>query len=138
MLIEDNLDHVKIIQWALERTKTKNRLHVIYDGQSALDTLFSDNIQQGIHREYPDIIFLDLNLPKVDGREVLRKIKRDEQLKTIPVIVMSSSQREDDVKRAYELGANTYISKSLIFEEVTGAIDLIKTYWSSVAQLPPR
>ena len=95
-------------------------------------------MQQGILREYPDIIFLDLNLPKVDGREVLRKIKRDEQLKTIPVIVMSSSQREDDVKRAYELGANTYISKSVIFEEVRDAIDLIKTYWSSVAQLPPR
>lgn len=138
LLIEDNLDHVRIIQWALEQSKTKNRLHVIHDGQTALDSLFSDNSPERYPQDYPDIIFLDLNLPKVDGREVLRKIKGDERLKTIPVIVISSSQRDDDVKRAYELGANTYVSKSLMFEEFTEALDLIKTYWSNVAQLPPK
>ena len=138
LLIEDNLDHIRIIQWALEQSKTKNRLHIIHDGQSALDRLFSGN-RLGDHPfSYPDIIFLDLNLPKVDGREVLRKIKGDQHLKTIPVIVISSSQQDDDVKRAYELGANTYVSKSMKLEEFTKAIDLIKFYWSNVAELPPR
>lgn len=138
LLIEDNLDHVKIIQRALERSTVTNRLQIAHDGQSALDRLFPVNRPGNYPLEYPDIIFLDLNLPKVDGREVLRRIKGDERLKTIPVIVISSSQRDDDVKRAYELGANTYISKSLMFEESIEAIDLIKAYWSNVAELPPK
>lgn len=138
LLIEDNPDHVKIIQWALEQSKSKNRLHVVQDGQSALDRLFTGDSGEDEMRGGPDIIFLDLNLPKVDGREVLRRIKADSRLKSIPVIVISSSQRNDDVRKAYELGANTYVTKSLMFEEFTDAIDHIKTYWWNVAQLPSR
>ncbi len=84
----------------------------------------------------PDLIFLDLNLPKVDGREVLKFIKSTPAYRRIPVIVFSSSEREEDISIAYELGANTYISKSAVFDEFTQAMDVINRYWGQIALLP--
>jgi len=92
--------------------------------------------EEDLPRICPDLIFLDLNLPRVDGREVLRFIKSKPEFRHIPVIVFSSSERDEDIITAYELGANTYISKSAVFEEFSQAMDVINRYWGQVALLP--
>jgi CheY-like chemotaxis protein len=138
LIVDDNPDHIRIISWALEQNKNKVRTILVRDGQTALDHLTSKSLidESGNPSARPDLIFLDLNLPKVDGREVLRFIKSTPTYRRIPVIVFSSSERDEDIFTAYELGANTYISKSTVFDEFSQAMDIINRYWGQIALLP--
>jgi len=134
LLVEDSPDDVEITRRALSRGQVKNHLLVARDGQEALDILFSRRDTDGA---LPGLILLDLNLPKVDGREVLEKIKSDPKLKRVPVIAMTSSTREEDVLRTYDLGVNTFISKPVKFEDFIRVIATIRDYWILIATLPP-
>jgi CheY-like chemotaxis protein len=134
LLVEDSPDDVEITRRALSRGQVKNHLLVARDGQEALDILFARRDTDGA---LPGLILLDLNLPKVDGREVLEKIKSDPKLKRVPVIAMTSSTREEDVLRTYDLGVNTFISKPVKFEDFIRVIATIRDYWILIATLPP-
>jgi len=134
LLVEDSPDDVEITRRALSRGQVKNHLLVARDGQEALDILYARRDTDGA---LPGLILLDLNLPKVDGREVLEKIKSDPKLKRVPVIAMTSSTREEDVLRTYDLGVNTFISKPVKFEDFIRVIATIRDYWILIATLPP-
>ena len=134
LLVEDNPDDIEIARRALARAAARVELSVARDGQEALDILFA--AKNGETR-CPGLILLDLNLPKVDGREVLEKIKADPKLKRIPVVVLTVSTREEDIVRAYDLGVNTFITKPVRFEDFIKVVTTIKEYWLLIATLPP-
>ena len=135
LLIDDNHDHARILQWAFKKTGRKDEFTYFDDGSSALQYL--KTAEPG-RNDRPDLIFLDLNLPRLDGREVLRLLKSEEETKGIPVIIVSSSEREEDVRKAYELGASSYVSKSSILDDVNPVLQTIQAYWGSAAKLPLR
>jgi DNA-binding response OmpR family regulator len=130
LLVEDNPDDVEITQRALARSRVANELHVARDGQEALDHLFGDSPR-------PDLILLDVNLPKANGIEVLAKIRADAALTVIPVIMLTASDREEDIVRSYTLGSNTYIQKPVQFQAFLHALDVLGEYWIVIAKLPP-
>jgi len=133
LLIDDNHDHARILQWAFKKTGRKDQFTYFDDGSSALQYLKAASAEGGIK---PDLIFLDLNLPRLDGREVLRLLKSEDDTKGIPVIIVSSSEREEDALKAYELGASSYVSKSAILNDVNPVLQTIQAYWGSSAKLP--
>lgn len=126
LLIDDNRDHANILQWVFEKTGRHDEFTYFGDGLSALAYLKE---QAALKSQPPDLIFLDFNLPRLDGREVLRLLKAEETTKSIPVVVVSSSERDEDVRRAYELGASRYVSKSEILEDVTPMLKSIQSLW---------
>ncbi len=134
LLVEDNPNDIEITRRALEKGQLKNELTIARDGQEALDILFGHS---GGRTSQPGLILLDLNLPRVDGREVLSRIKSDPVLRRIPVIVLTTSTREEDVGRSYDLGVNTFISKPVRFEDFIKVITAIQEYWIVIATLPP-
>jgi CheY-like chemotaxis protein len=134
LLVEDNSNDIEITRRALEKGQLKNELTIARDGQEALDILFGHS---GGRISLPGLILLDLNLPRVDGREVLSRIKSDPELRRIPVIVLTTSTREEDVVRSYDLGVNTFISKPVRFEDFIKVITAIQEYWIVIATLPP-
>jgi CheY-like chemotaxis protein len=135
LLVEDNPDDVKITQRTLKKGNLKDELFVVRDGEEALDFLN----QRAAHSEAPkpDLIFLDLNLPKVNGLDVLAQIKQSDQLRRIPVIVLTVSKREEDRIRAYDSGASSYIQKPASSSEFIRAINTVRDYWE-MAELPPE
>lgn len=135
VLIDDNHDHARILQWAFQQNGRNNRITYFDDGEAALKFL---QTQSGEEQAKPDLIFLDLNLPRVDGREVLRRLKGEQKTLGIPVIIISSSDREEDVRNAYELGASSYVSKSVILQEFGSVVKTFQDYWSTIAKLPTR
>jgi CheY-like chemotaxis protein len=135
LLIDDNHDHAKILQWAFKKTGRTDEFTYFDDGSSALQYLKSAD--DGVNRK-PDLIFLDLNLPRLDGREVLRLLKSEEGTKGIPVIIVSSSEREEDVRKAYELGASSYVSKSTLLNDMNPVLKTIQDYCGSMANLAKR
>ena len=137
LLVEDNPDDVEITLRAFRKVHVDSRVHVVRDGQEALDLLF----RKGEHSDRaevarPDLILLDLNLPKVTGPEVLEKIRASDELSTMPVIVLTVSEREEDIQRSYELGANTYITKPVDFAKFVHATEILGEYWMVIARLP--
>jgi len=136
LLVEDSPSDTELTREALLEAKVRNHLSVVEDGVQAMDFLR----RQGAYAESarPDLIMLDLNLPRKDGREVLAEIKEDPDLKTIPVVVLTTSQAEQDILRAYHLHANCYITKPVDFEQFLEAIRSIETFWLLVVKLPPR
>jgi CheY-like chemotaxis protein len=137
LLVEDNPDDVEITLRAFRKVHVASRVHVVRDGQEALDLLF----RKGEHSDRaevakPDLILLDLNLPKVNGPEVLEKIRASDELSTMPVIVLTVSEREEDIQRSYELGANTYITKPVDFAKFVHATEILGEYWMVIARLP--
>jgi CheY-like chemotaxis protein len=134
LLVEDSPGDVRLTREALREGKVLNELQVVRDGVEALDYLFQRNGYVGASR--PDLILLDLNLPKKDGREVLAEIKADSTLKRIPVVVLTTSQSEEDVLRTYDLHANCYISKPVDFDRFIEVIQSIDAFWLSVVKLP--
>ena len=136
LLVEDNPNDIEITRRALAKGQIKNTMTVARDGQEALDLLFADGNGNG-KRHMPGLILLDLNLPKVSGIDVLAKIKTDPLLKRIPVIVLTTSTREEDIVRAYDLGVNTFISKPVRFEDFISVVTAIQEYWIVIATLPP-
>ncbi len=134
LLVEDNPHDVEIMIRALKKGHVKNDLVVARDGQEALDILYGHTAGES---ELPGLILLDLNLPKVGGLEVLERIKRDPGLKRIPVIILTTSKREEDVVRSYDLGVNTFITKPVGFEDFIKVVATLNEYWLIIATLPP-
>ena len=134
LLVEDNLGDVRLTQEALKGHKVQNNLHVVNDGEEAMAFLRN----QGKYRDAPrpDIILLDLNLPKKDGREVLAEIKSEPSLKTIPVVIISSSEAEQDIIKSYNLNANCYVTKPVNFDQFIKVIQSINEFWLTVVKLP--
>ncbi|MBP1624693.1 MAG: two-component response regulator [Acidobacteria bacterium] len=136
LLVEDNPGDVELTREALDMAKVANRLHVVDDGADAVDFLFRRGRYANALR--PDIIFLDLNLPKKDGRQVLSEIKADPSLAQIPVVVLTTSQAEEDILRAYQLHANCYVTKPVDFNQFLHIVSTIEEFWLSVVKLPKR
>lgn len=136
LLVEDSPGDVRLTQEALKEAKVRNRLHVVMDGVEAMDYLK----RRGRHADAPrpDVILLDLNLPRKDGREVLQEIKADPDLQTIPVVVLTTSRAEEDVIKAYENHANCYITKPVDFEQFIKVVKSIEDFWFTVVKLPPE
>jgi CheY-like chemotaxis protein len=135
LLVEDNPDDVLITQRALKRSRIANDLHVTRDGQEALDFLFHQG-GWGCDTPRPDLILLDVNLPRVNGMEVLKQIRSNPPLSAIPVIMLTASDREEDVVKSYRLGSNTYIQKPVEFEKFLHALEVLGEYWIVIAKLP--
>ena len=136
LIVEDNKGDVGLIEEVFEEAKIKNNLHVAEDGEEAILYLRGEGKFSGSPR--PDIVLLDLNLPKKDGREVLREIKEDINLKNIPVIILTSSSAENDITRAYELHANAYVTKPLDFNQFINVVGSIVNFWLEIVQLPSK
>ena len=134
LLVEDNPGDVRLTTEALREGKIPHHLHVVSDGVEAMAFLRREGPYADAPR--PDLILLDLNLPKKDGREVLGEIKADENLKRIPVVVLTTSQAEEDVLRTYELHANCYITKPVDLQQFIAVIRAIEEYWLAAARLP--
>ena len=135
LLVEDNPGDVRLTREALREGKVYSNLHWVKDGVEAMEFLR----RQGKFREVPrpDIILLDLNLPKKDGREVLQEIKTDDALKRIPVVVLTTSKAEEDVLRTYNLHANCYVTKPVDLEKFMVVVKTIDVFWLTVVTLPP-
>lgn len=134
LLVEDNPADVRLTLEALKEGMIGGNLTVARDGVEALNILHQENRYGDILR--PDLILLDLNLPKKDGREVLAEIKNDERLRKIPVVVLTTSEAEQDIQRAYELHANCYIIKPFDLDRFNAVIRLMLEYWFKVVKLP--
>jgi CheY-like chemotaxis protein len=136
LLVEDDPGDVLMTKEAFEEHKVGNRLHVVPDGVDALAYLRREGPYQDAAR--PDLILLDLNLPRVDGREVLAEIKKDESLRSIPVVVLTTSQADEDILRSYQLHANAYVTKPVDFDRFVSVVRQIDDFFISVVKLPPR
>jgi CheY-like chemotaxis protein len=130
LLVEDNPGDVRLTIEALRESKVRNNLQVARDGVEAMQLLRSESSLR------PDLILLDLNLPRKDGREVLAEIKADPQLHTIPVVILTTSRAEQDVLRSYELQANCYITKPVDLEQFITVVRTIEDFWLTIVTLP--
>ncbi len=136
LLVEDNPGDVGLTRETLKDSKLLNHMTVVGDGVEAMALLrregkYADTIR-------PDLILLDLNLPKKDGREVLREIKSDEQLRRIPVVVLTTSSAEQDILKTYDLHANCYITKPVNLDQFTAVVKAIEEFWFTIVKLPPK
>jgi len=136
LLVEDNPLDVIMTREALEDGKVCNNLSVVEDGEQAMDFLHRKGAYADAPR--PDVILLDLNLPRKDGREVLIEIKADPMLQHIPVIVLTTSKAEEDIVRSYKLHANCFITKPVDLEQFTNVIKSIEDFWFEIVKLPPK
>ncbi len=136
LLVEDNPGDVRLTREAMRDAKVLNRLNVVPDGVAALEYLRKEDRYAGAVR--PDVILLDLNLPKMDGRELLAVIKQDDNLKRIPVVVLTTSAAEEDVLRAYNLHANCYVTKPVDLDQFIEVVKSIDSFWFSIVNLPPN
>jgi len=134
LLVEDNPGDVRLIQEIFREDKIYNKLEITHDGEEALNYLH----QEGVYKNTPspDLILLDLNLPKKNGNEVLAEIKTDEHLRRIPVIILTASKAEEDIARAYNHHANCYLTKPIDLNQFINVVQQIKTFWLSIVQLP--
>jgi CheY-like chemotaxis protein len=139
LLVEDNPDDVKLTLHAFKKCNIANRVEVVSDGAAALDYLFGPGAYAGRDlSDHPAVVLLDLKLPKVDGLEVLRRIRADQRSKRQPVVVLTSSQEEHDVVASYDLAANSYIRKPVDFEQFSEAAHQLGMYWLLLNEPPPE
>jgi CheY-like chemotaxis protein len=136
LLVEDDPGDVLMTREALADAKMANELHVVNNGEEALAFLFREGEYADAPR--PGLILLDLNLPRVDGREVLARIKAEEELRRIPVVVLTTSEAEEDVLRSYDLHANAYVTKPVDFEAFVKVVRRVDDFYINVVRLPPR
>ena len=136
LMVEDNPGDVRLTREALKGAKVWNQVHVVEDGVAALDYLYRRPPYEAVRR--PDLILLDLNLPRMDGREVLAIVKSDPSLKLIPIVVLTTSQAEEDVLRAYHLNANCYVTKPVDLHQFNRIVQVIEQFWLTVVTLPPN
>jgi CheY-like chemotaxis protein len=139
LLVEDNPDDEALTLRALQKNKIKNRVVVAHDGAEALDYLFG----AGAHAKHdsvvtPEVVLLDLKLPKVGGLEVLRRLRADDRTKLLPVVILTSSKEEQDLLASYSLGANSYIRKPVDFDKFTEAVRQLGLYWLVLNEAPPQ
>jgi two-component system, chemotaxis family, response regulator Rcp1 len=134
LLVEDNPGDSRLALEALKESKLRNNLHIVTDGMEAMDFLY----KRGKHTQVPrpDLILLDLNLPKKDGREVLAEIKSDPDLKRIPVVILTISKAEEDVLKTYNLHANCFITKPLDLNQFVTVVKSIEDFWLTIVKLP--
>ena len=136
LMVEDNPDDIELTVEALKDARVENFLSVVKDGEEALSYLRCQGKYPRAVR--PDPILLDLNMPKKNGRDVLREIKNDPHLKRIPVVILTTSQAEDDILHTYDLHANCYITKPVDFNQFLKVVRSIENFWLTVVKLPPR
>ena len=136
LLVEDSPGDVRLTKEALKDAKMLNRLHVVQDGVEALDFLRRQGKHTGAIR--PDLILLDLNLPKKDGREVLAEIKEDVDLRRIPVVILTISKAEEDIFKTYDLHANCYITKPVDLDRFMEVVKAVEDFWLAIVKLPPN
>lgn len=136
LLVEDNIHDETLTKLALEKHNLTNRLHVVHDGEEALEFLFNKGRYKDNDKTNPRIILLDLKLPKIDGLEVLKIIKNDERTKSIPVVILTSSTQESDMLQSYRLGVNSYIVKPVDFEKFISAVSDMGLYWVLLNKTP--
>lgn len=134
LLVEDNPADVRLTQEAFKETRIPNRLHVVRDGAEAL--AFLEQAGRFTNAPRPDMILLDLNLPKKDGREVLAQIKQKPEFKRIPVVILTTSNEEEDISHTYDHHANCFITKPAELDEFLNVVKNIESFWLSVVQLP--
>ena len=134
LLVEDNPGDARLAIEALKDSKINNTWSVVHDGEKALQYLMKENEFSNVRT--PHLILLDLNIPKIDGREVLRIIKEHETLKLIPVVILTTSKAEEDIIRSYELHANCYITKPLGLDQFLKVIKTIENFWLTIVRLP--
>ena len=136
LLVDDSPDDVELTRLALEENEIANKLVVAHDGAEALAMLSAESIAE--RGDLPAVILLDLNLPKVNGIEVLRHLRDDERTRLVPVVILTSSEEECDLADAYKLGANSYIRKPVDFSEFLAAMQHLGFYWLFLNRLPPE
>ena len=136
LLVEDNAADARLTREALGDSKIANALHHVTDGTQALAFLRREPPYEEAPR--PDIILLDLNMPRMDGRAVLAHIKEDAELKSIPVVVLTTSEAEEDILRSYNLHANCYVSKPVDFDKFIAIVRAIEDFWMTIVHLPTR
>lgn len=136
LLVEDNPGDARLAEETLKESKLLNRLHHVADGEQAMAFLRRQPPYEDAPR--PDLIVLDLNLPKRDGRQVLQDIKDDQSLRSIPIVVLTISEAEEDILRSYDLHANCYITKPLDLEQFSRIVKSVEGFWFSVVTLPPQ
>ncbi len=134
LLVEDNPGDVRLTEEAFRESKIRNRFHAVQDGVEAMAFLRREGDYADMPR--PDVILLDLNLPRKDGREVLEEIKVDEKLQRIPVVVLTTSQAEEDILKTYNLHANCYINKPVDLEQFLKVVQTINDFWLNIVVLP--
>jgi two-component system response regulator len=138
LLVEDNPDDVELTLRAFERSNVRNEIIVVRDGAEALDYLFGTGAHAGRDiAQTPEVILLDLNLPKIDGLQVLRRLRGDERMRRLPVVVLTSSREERDVIRSYDLGANSFVRKPVDFAQFLEAAQQLGLYWLVINEPPP-
>ncbi len=139
LLVEDNPDDVALTRRAFRKANIANDMVVATDGVDALDFLFGTGVHAGRDlTNLPEVVLLDLKLPKIDGLEVLRRLREDERTRLLPVVILTSSKEEQDMIRGYALGANSYVRKPVDFVEFTEAVRELGLYWLILNQSPPK
>jgi len=134
LLVEDNEGDVELTREAFKESKVRNNIHVVNDGQAALDFIYRKPGYEDAVR--PDVMLLDINLPRKDGKEVLKIVKNDPDLKHIPVVILTSSEAEKDIVKSYQLHANCYIAKPVTLESFMEVIRSVEEFWLGVVKLP--
>jgi two-component system response regulator len=138
LLVEDNPDDVELTIRAFKRNNIKNAIIVATDGVEALDFLFGGGKHGQLDpKDMPALVLLDLKLPKIEGLEVLRRIRADDRTRTLPVVVLTSSKEDQDLVRSYSLGTNSYVRKPIDFEQFTKAVGFLGLYWLLINESPP-
>ena len=138
LLVEDNADDEELTLRALAKNRIRNEVVVVRDGQEALDYLFGQGVFSGRNPlDIPAIVLLDLKLPKVDGLEVLRRLRADERTRLTPVVILTTSREEQDLVQGYANGANSYIQKPVDFERFVEAVSTVGLYWLVLNEAPP-
>ena len=136
LIVEDNPGDVRLAREGLSECKIRNNLHAVDDGIKAMAFLRKQG--EYVRTPRPDLILLDLNLPKKDGREVLREIKEDESLRFIPVVVLTTSKAEEDIVKSYSLHANCYVTKPLGLQQFVEVVQSIENFWFTIVKLAPK
>lgn len=132
LLVEDNPDDVELTKLAFQKNNFANEIKVVEDGQEAIDFLLGDH-PKGVNKNgLPELILLDLKLPKLNGHEVLKKIKDDKTTKRIPVVILTSSQEEEDIMKGYDLGANSYVRKPVDYQDFVEVVNNLGIYWLAI------
>lgn len=134
LLVEDNPDDIELTLLAFKKNNFANEIHVVEDGEEALDFLFGNHPEGVSKRGLPIIILLDLMLPKIDGHEVLKEIKSKQQTKLVPVVILTSSKEEEDILKGYNLGANSYVRKPIDYQGFVEVVNSLGVYWLAVNQ----
>ena len=136
LLVEDNEGDVRLTKEALKEAKVRNNLHVARDGIEAMEFLQRNGKNADAVR--PDLILLDLNLPRMDGREVLAQVKADNDLRRIPVVILTTSKDDEDILKTYDLHANCYITKPVGLEQFITVVKSVEDFWLTIVKLPQR